>query len=198
MFCLADGGELRDAVAVEEDDRGLEQVLHRRRWRDRRPARSAGSSSRARPTPTRLRMSSGSLFQSLTGRWRSLLIRTGARPLARNNSAKLVATSSFSSGGPAPEPGELVLVVDQLLGAQAIPVVACRRSACRRAGRPAPAHKGSRTSTAGRGRNSRLTWKLLASQSIPRSRLRLSAPCRSCGSSRPGGIPAPGTAASRR
>ena len=44
-------------------------------------------------TATRLRTSSGSLFQSPRGPWRSLLTRTGARPLARNKSAKLVATT---------------------------------------------------------------------------------------------------------
>ena len=56
-------------------------------------------------TPTRLRMSSGSLFQSPAGAWRSLLIRTGARPLARNSSAKLVArTRSLSISGPRQNP----------------------------------------------------------------------------------------------
>ena len=53
---------------------------------------------------TRLRTSSGSLFQSENGAWRSLLISTGARPLARNRSAKLVATSSFSCAAPRQNP----------------------------------------------------------------------------------------------
>ena len=73
-------------------------------------------------TPTRLRTSSASLFQSPRGRWLSLLIKTGARPLARNSKARLVPTISFSPR-PAPEPRKLVLCVDQLFGAQAIPVV---------------------------------------------------------------------------
>ena len=68
-------------------------------------------------------MSSASLFQSPRGRWRSLLIKTGARPLARNSRAKLVATSSFSWPAPLQNPESLFCVVDQLLGAQAIPVV---------------------------------------------------------------------------
>ncbi len=56
---------------------------------------------------TRLRTSSGSLSQSdtalplfevlLGGRRRSLLIKTGARPLARNKIAKLVASALFDS-----------------------------------------------------------------------------------------------------
>ena len=73
-------------------------------------------------TATRLRTSSGSLFQSPRGPWRSLLIRTGARPLARNSSAKLVATTGFSVT-PRQKPAEPVLGVDELLGAVAIPVV---------------------------------------------------------------------------
>ena len=85
--------ELGGLVAVEEDDRGLEQVLDGGDGRGRRPARSAGVFQSRETTPTRLRTSSGSLFQSPRGPWRSLLIRTGARPLARNSSAKLVATT---------------------------------------------------------------------------------------------------------
>ena len=75
-------------------------------------------------TATRLRTSSGSLFQSPRGPWRSLLTRTGARPLARNKSAKLVATVlSALDQRTLPEARELVLLVDQLFGPHAIPVV---------------------------------------------------------------------------
>ncbi len=73
-------------------------------------------------TPTRLRTSSASLFQSFPGGWRSLLIKTGARPLARNSKARLVATSSVSPGL-FQNPESLFCSADQLLGAQAIPVV---------------------------------------------------------------------------
>ena len=73
---------------------------------------------------TMFRMSSGSLSQSPAGPWRSLLIRTGARPLARKSRAKLVAsTGSLSTKLPSPGTIELVLVVHELFGAQAIPVV---------------------------------------------------------------------------
>ena len=56
---------------------------------------------------TMLRTSSGSLFQSCSGAWRSLLIKTGARPLARKSKAKLVATSSFSWAPPRQNPESL-------------------------------------------------------------------------------------------
>ena len=73
---------------------------------------------------TIFRTSSGSLFQSSDGAWRSLLIKTGARPLARNSSAKLVARTLFdSTSAPCQYPPELVLLVDQFLGAEPIPVV---------------------------------------------------------------------------
>ncbi len=59
-------------------------------------------------TFTMLRTSSGSLFQSPDGPWTSLLIRTGARPLARNKSAKLVArTLSDSLSAPLQNPPNL-------------------------------------------------------------------------------------------
>ena len=48
-------------------------------------------------TETMLRTSSVSLFQSFRGPCRSLLTSTGARPLARNKSAKLVATTGLST-----------------------------------------------------------------------------------------------------
>ena len=79
------------SMAVEEDDRRLEQVLRRVAVPGSTTCQVSRFFQSRETTPTRLRMSSGSLFQSPPGPWRSLLIRTGARPLARNRSAKLVA-----------------------------------------------------------------------------------------------------------
>ena len=190
------GGELRGVVAVEEEDRRLEQVRQPWRCRGRRPARSAGSSSRGRRCRRGCARRRGRCSSRRPGPWRSLLISTGARPLARNSRAKLVASiGSFSYQRPLPEPAELVLVVHQLLGAQAIPVVSAEEPDARRAGRPAPGHRGSRYFQIWPVPKFWPTWKWPASQSIPRWRLPVDRrPCRSSGSSRPGGIPAPGTA----
>ncbi len=74
--------------------------------------------------PTRFRTSSASLFQSVPWPWRSLLITTGDRPLARKSRAKLVEIDRVALVLRAPpEAVELVLVVDELLGPFAIPVV---------------------------------------------------------------------------
>ena len=148
--------------------------------------------------PTRLRTSSGSLFQSPPGPWRSLLIRTGARPLARNRSAKLVATSGSASQIAAlPEARELVLVVDQLLGPLAIPVVLAEEPL---AGEPAGALQAVEV----------VIFPLLAVAEVLADaevagqpvdaalEVRVDAPLAAvAGSGRRRGIPAPGTASGR-
>ena len=170
-------GELGGLVAVEEEDRRLEQVLERRgAGVDDLPGQQV-SSSRARRCSTRLRMSSGSLFQSLSGAWRSLLIRTGARPLARNSSGEAgrqdrIALRSGASArtrracparGPAPRPPRDTSR-------------ARRRTACPRAGRRAPGHRGSSTSTAGRRRSSGRPGSGGPASRCPAWRLRLTPP----------------------
>ena len=168
-FCLADGRELGRVVAVEEDDRGLEQVRDGGDRRDRRPARSAGSSSRARRRSTRLRTSSGSLFQSPVGAMAELVDQDRRAALGQEQQGEagrqdrvvldqraLARTRrACSARGPAPRrPGDTSR--------------SGRRTGRRRAGRRAPGRRDSRTSTAGRAPKFWPTWKWLASQSIPR------------------------------
>ena len=125
---------------------------------------------------TMLRTSSGSLFQSPRGRWLSLLIKTGARPLARNSRAKLVADELVLLTAAAPEPRELVLRADDLLGAQAIPVVLAEEPHAGEPAGPLEPVEVVVSSTAGRGRSSGVTSKWLASQSMPVAEAGVEAP----------------------
>ena len=117
------GGELGRLMAVEVDDRRLKQLGN---------AGDAGSTTcqvsrffQLRETMfTMFRMSSGSLSQSPLGPWRSLLIKTGAPALGQKQKREAGRQHRVVLDECAP-PGtvELVLVVHQLFGAQAIPVV---------------------------------------------------------------------------
>ena len=82
------------------------------------------------------------------GPCRSLLTSTGARPLARNSSAKLVATTGFSRDAP-PEARQPVLGRGQAPRRPGDTSRCGRRSGFPRAGRRAPGRRGSSASTAG-------------------------------------------------
>ena len=171
------GGELGGLVAVEE--RRSAPGAGPRRWRrwGRRPARSAGSSSRARRAPTRLRTSSGSLFQS-SPRAVAELVDQDRRPALGQEQQREAGRDQavLLEQRPLPEAREVVLVVDQLLGPLAIPVVLAEEPL---PGEPAGALQAVEVvvaSTAGRARSSRRPGSGAASQSIPRWRLRLIPP----------------------
>ena len=99
-FCLAWGSKLGCFVAVEEDDRGLEHLLN---GRDLGVDDLPGE--QVLPVVRDDRDDVANIVRVVVpvrfGRMGSLLIKTGARPLARKSSAKLVATSSFSWPPPA-------------------------------------------------------------------------------------------------
>ena len=170
----------RGLVAVEVGDRGLEQVLDAWRSRGRRPARSAGASSRARPAPTRLRTSSRVVVPVVARAVAELVDdHRASGPWPGTAGAKLVATSGSASARcrPASSPASLSCVVDQLLGPVAIPVVVAEEAQARSAGRPAPGRRGSSTSrAAGPAPKFWPTRKWPPSQSIPRWRLGLIPP----------------------
>ena len=137
-----DRRKLRSVVAVEEDDGGLKQVWNRGDVGvDDLPGQRLFQS---RETMfTMLRMSSGSLFQSPVGAWRSLLIRTGARPLARKSSAKLVASTWLRlDRAPLARNPRACFARGRAPRPPSDTSRAGRRTGRRSAGRRAPGHKG--------------------------------------------------------